>query len=221
LPVIDPDRLEESNVNRVVPTKYSDVGDPKALILARHLSNLGSTIVPVVARAQSSDGRRWLERSDLVLGAVDGMRARDSIERICRTALVPYIDIGLSIIVDDKFKVIGIGGQVFVSLPGRPCMRCARIITEESLAADREEYIAGSPEQQVISMNGILASQAVTAGISLLTDYAADYPIPLHLQYDGLAHGMRANTFLPGACLHYPLASAGWTALLPPKRNAA
>ncbi len=217
--IIDADGLESSNVNRVVATHYRDLGRPKAEILAANLAGLGATLVPVIARATSAEGRRWIERSDLVIGAVDGMRSRDAIERLCRAAIVPYLDIGLSIVLDEAGHVAGIGGQVFTSLPGGPCMRCAEIITDERLAADREEYVAGAPEQQVVSMNGILASQAVTGAIALLTDFAPAFPMPPWLQYDGLLHELKTPSVpLLGPCPHHSLALAGWLVPLPPKR---
>lgn len=219
LVIIDADLLERSNVNRVVGSRYRDIGRAKAEILAENFAGLGGNLVPVVARAADPAGRSWIERSDLVIGAVDGMRSRNAIEYICRTALVPYIDIGLSIVPDDARRIIGIGGQVFTSLPGGPCMQCAEIITDEQLAGDREEYMAGAPEQQVISMNGILASQAVTAAINLLTDFAPEFLVPPWLQYDGLLHELKIPAFpISAPCPHYLLASAGWRVLLPPKR---
>lgn len=216
LPLIDADTVEESNVNRVVCADYGDVGRPKAVVLARRLRGLGTKIVPVLARAETPEGRMWIERSDLVLGAVDGVRARHNIETICRAALVPYIDIGLKIDLDDDGSVIGIGGQVFCSMPGRVCMQCVAIVTEEGMSHDREEYAVGDPDQQVISLNGVLASQAADTAISLLTGFAPQFPPRCLVRYDGLLHRMLPD---PDAerivCRHYPGSNAGWGVVLP------
>lgn len=219
--LLDGDDVESSNVSRLVGANYGDVGLKKVAVLAQRLHQLAGVIVPVPHPVQSAQGRRWLGRSDLVFGAVDGMRTRDYIEHVCRASLVPYIDIGLTIVVDDDGWVVGIGGQVFTSTPGGPCLRCANILTDEALARDREEYVAGAPEQQVVSMNGLLASQAVNTGIWILTRYAPAFPPPLHIFYDGLAHELRPNKFLPAHCPHYSLESAGWVVRLPPLRNAS
>jgi hypothetical protein len=146
------------------------------------------------------------------------MRTRDYIERACRAALVPYIDIGLTIVMAEKGSVGGIGGQVFISVPAGPCMWCAGILTNDELAGDHEEYVAGAPEQQVISMNGILASQAINAALWLLTRFAPAFPPPAHIVYDGLEHELRRNDYLPKSCSHYPVESAGWSVVLPPRR---
>ncbi|MFZ1125732.1 MAG: ThiF family adenylyltransferase [Candidatus Baltobacteraceae bacterium] len=216
---IDPDKLARSNVNRVPCSRYADVGRPKAEIFAERLRGLGGRVVPVVGRAESVTGRAWIERADLVIGAVDGARARKNIERICRGALVPYIDIGLKIDIDDVGRVRAIGGQVFTSLPGGPCMWCAEILTEASLARDREEYTVGLPEQQVISLNGLLASQAVNNALSLLTGYVPDFPVRAVIRYDGLVHEMRPDPYVIGPCPHHPPQEAGWCHVLPPRRG--
>lgn len=220
--VIDPDRLETSNVNRVVGVTYRDIGRGKANLLVKRFSSLGAQLVAVHARAETLQGRRWIARSDVVLGGLDGFRPRDNVERICRSALVPYIDIGLTITIGQAGTVSAVGGQIVTSVPNGPCLRCVGVITDESLARDREEYVAGPPEQQVIPMNGILASQAVTIALALLTGFSTSHPLPPHLLYDGLEHSLRSNTYLPDVpCPHYPLEDAGWAVLLPPKRVAS
>lgn len=218
--MIEPDKLERSNVNRVVCTHYADVGRPKAEVLAERLRGLGGQLVPIRARAESPIGRAWIERADLVFGAVDGARARNNIERICRAAMVPYIDVGLKIDADDADLVRAIGGQVFTSLVGGACMRCAEIVTDAILANDRDEYVVGRPEQQVVSLNGLLASQAVNNALSMLTGYVPHFPVPALIRYDGLAHEMRPDHYVTGPCPHHQLEEAGWRHVLPPREGS-
>jgi molybdopterin/thiamine biosynthesis adenylyltransferase len=219
--LIDTDNLNCSNVNRVVCTRYADVGRLKAQILGERLQGLGTRLIPVVGRAESVIARTWIERADLVLGAVDGARARNNIEQLCRAALVPYIDIGVKIDIDRTGNVRGVGGQVFTSLAGGPCMRCGEIVTDATLALDRQEYVAGAPEQQVISLNGLLASQAINNALALLTGYAPDFPVPAMIRYDGLVHEMKPDAFISNPCPHYPIEDAGWRFVLPARRTTS
>jgi molybdopterin/thiamine biosynthesis adenylyltransferase len=222
LPVVDHDRLEDTNVNRVVGVGYGAVGYLKANLLARRFGDLKTRIIAVPERAESPVARRWIEQSDVVFGAVDGTRARDNIENICRAALIPYIDIGMKILMgEDEVTVEGIGGQVVTSLPGGPCLRCAEVVTEDSLLADREEYVAGWPEQQVVSINGLLGSQAVSGMLNVMTGYAPDFPPTAVIRYDGLRHTMTPDRFIEGPCPHYPLQDAGWRTILPDRVVAA
>lgn len=222
LPLVDFDPLEDHNVNRVVGAGYSDVGELKAKLLARRFGDLGSRVIPVPHKAESREGRRWIEQSDVVFGAVDGARTRNIIESFCRAALVPYIDIGLKIhVAEDETTLLAIGGQIMTSVPGGPCLWCAEVVTEEALLLDRQEYLAGRPEQQVVSFNGILASQAVSGMLNLMIGYAPRFPVPAVIRYDGLTHTMTPDRYIKAPCPHYPLDLAGWRTVLPPRVAAA
>jgi len=219
--IIDPDVIATSNVNRLPCCSYSDVGRSKAAVLAERLAGLGGRVVPVIDRAESDAGRRWLKRSDVVIGAVDGIRARSNLERICRSAIVPYIDIGLGIDVTDDGTVRAIGGQIATSFVNGPCLRCLEIVTEAALTDDREEYIVGAPDQQVISMNGVLASQAVNHVLAVLCQYAPGFAVPAILRYDGLLYRMLPDAGeTHGTCPHFDLESAGWSVVLPTRKAA-
>ncbi len=219
LVLIDGDQLEVSNVNRVVGATYGDVGVNKASVLAARLAGLGGRIWAVTERAEEPRASIAIESSDFVIGALDSYRARNNLEKRCRAALVPYVDIGLRIVVDDGV-VTAVGGQVVTSLPGGPCLQCVRVVTDESLAADREEYVAGAPEQQVVSMNGILASQAVNTVVALMTNYGGEHRPPTYVTYDGLRHEVRRHLVFPESdiCVHYDVADAGYRFRLPPRR---
>lgn len=222
VPVIEPDRIERPNVNRLPTVNYSDIGRYKAVVLAERLQGLGGTVVPVLARAESRKGRAWLERSDLVIGAVDGIRARRNIENICRQAMVPYIDIGLGIDVADDGSIRSIGGQIVTSLPGGPCLRCVEVVTDAGIIADREEYVVGAPAQQVISMNGLLASQAVNNALVLLTHYANPFKVPPIIRFDGLLHRMQPDAEeAEDGCTHYAVDGSGWATVLPSRKAAS
>lgn len=98
-------------------------------------------------------------------------------------------------------------------------MRCAGIVTDAALALDHVEYVAGRPEQQVVSLNGVLASQAVNNLLAILTDFAPSFPVPAMIRYDGLLHEMRPDSYIAGPCPHYPLEDAGWRFVLPPRKG--
>jgi hypothetical protein len=94
------------------------------------------------------------------------------------------------------------------------------IITDEGIVADREEYVVGAPEQQVISMNGVLASQAVNNALALLCNYAPDFPVPSILRFDGLLYRMLPDREpAPNSCPHFDPNSIGWNVVLPFRRT--
>ena len=64
-----------------------------------------------------------------------------------------------------------VGGQVALVLPGGPCLRCMGLVTDARVEAGRlrrQGYAEAAPEPQVVSLNGSLASEGVTAALMVL-----------------------------------------------------
>src|SRR3546814_10262523 len=77
-----------------------------------------------------------LKRCDIIIGGLDSVRGKDELERFCRSLLIPYIDMGMDVhSVGDHYLV---SGQVILSSPGEPCLRCFGLVTDEALEADRK-----------------------------------------------------------------------------------
>lgn len=83
--VNDPDVLEISNLNRIVPALFSHLGLPKAYIAASCLQGLPVEVVPHLERYErlqtaGGDGRLPVESYDLILAGVDQMATRAFIQ---------------------------------------------------------------------------------------------------------------------------------------------
>lgn len=210
--LLDHDVLEPWNLDRVVGSTSGDIGRLKVEIVRERYGWARSNVIAIPERIESAASIEALQSSDFVFGAVDRFRVRDDLERVSRQALVPYIDVGLGIRVT-KEQVTSAAGQVVLSSPGRACLRCMEVIDEINLARDKEEYVeTGEPDQQVISMNGVLASEAVNIFICLVTGYARRYQIPRYLTYNALLHELKPHPFFGfsnEACNHYPIKDAG------------
>jgi hypothetical protein len=125
-----------------------------------------------------------LKRADVIIGCVDNLDARADLQQLASRYLIPYIDIGLKArpVTPSSAEEarVAIGGNIATYRPGGPCLWCTGILSDETLTADRchpERTYAtttdGRPgEAQVVSMNGLLASQAVNEALQLLTGYA-------------------------------------------------
>jgi hypothetical protein len=100
-----------------------------------------------------------------------------------------------------------ISGQVIVSMPGYPCMRCLGFITDEVLAAEAQQYGAAGGRPQVVWPNGILASTAVGLFVSMLLPWHSESEPPLFLEYDGNAASVfpsnRLKAISGTGCRHY------------------
>jgi hypothetical protein len=130
--------------------------------------------------------------------------ARDELEKYCRRYMLPYIDIGMH--VEDLGNGYSVSGQVVLSLPGMPCMRCLGFLSDSLVATEVQRYGAAGPKPQVIWPNGVLASTAVGLFIQMITPWKVQ-ELPLYLEYDGNKPSLNPSRFAahlkPQACRHF------------------
>lgn len=209
----DDDVIEDTNTNRLVSGTLGDVaaGVSKLEIAQRTVLSLvpDARVVPI--RGKWQDAIEDLKSCDIIMGAVDGFAERAELERFCRRHLIPYIDIGMDVHpLGDGTHLIG--GQVILSSPGGPCLRCCGFITDEKLAREAEKYGSAGPRPQVVWPNGVLASAAVGLAIQLLTPWFRDPPSFVYLEYDGNRGTMKQSGYMQYAlptCPHHPAVEVG------------
>jgi hypothetical protein len=212
--IVDPDIIEDTNTNRLIGGTLADVAKErsKVAIAKRMIRGLipNARIVPVKNdwHAAVDD----LKLSDVILGAVDGFVEREQLERFARKHLIPYIDIGMDVhdLGEHGFLV---SGQVILSMPGAPCMRCCGFITDEQLEQEAKRYGAAGSRPQVVWSNGVLASTAVGLLIQVLTPWYPDPPGFVFLDYDGnkgtVTRNARMELLKGHVCTHHPANETG------------
>jgi hypothetical protein len=106
-----------------------------------------------------------------------------------------------------------IGGQVILSMPGKPCLRCSGLITDERLALEASKYGAAGSRPQVVWSNGVLASTAVGLVVQLLTPWFKGLPEFVYLDYDGnlgtITPNGRMSLLQEKVCKHHPPEETG------------
>ena len=129
------------------------------------------------------------------LEVLDRSQVTFDLQEICWRFLIPYVDVGL--LIDSEFQnmeVEGghwIGGNVYTLLPGSACLWCTGFLTDSKLAAEtggrNRSYLRNAPAAaQVVSFNGVLASQAVSEALQLITGFASRTPVSRMLKYNGV-----------------------------------
>jgi molybdopterin/thiamine biosynthesis adenylyltransferase len=205
--VIDPDHVEDTNLNRLVGATARDVLNrtPKVDIAERVI--LGVTpkadVVKVCKKWQT--GAELLRDCTVIFGCVDSFTERAQLEVAARRYLIPYLDVGMDVHkVGDAYCI---AGQVILSCPGELCLRCLGVITEDRLKREAEHYGAAGGRPQVVWPNGILASAAVGLFVQLVTPWHQKPIATAYLEYDGNAHTMVQSprlTFMSGrVCAHF------------------
>lgn len=172
--VIDPDIVTATNVRRLVGAVAADIDITLKVDVARRTAEAvrPSVIVRRFTEAfPSTTTLAALRTADLIIGCVDGWDARDDLNTFALTSRIPYIDIGIAVSPADNSRGMRVAGQVALVLPGGPCLRCMGLVTDARVEASRlqrQGYTEEAPEPQVVSLNGSVASEAVTAALMLL-----------------------------------------------------
>lgn len=212
--VYDPDRIEHSNLNRLVGARIADAdaGVLKVTAMERMSKDLcGNSYVIGIAKRWQEEPEA-LQQSDVVIGCIDGLLERQQLEAVCRKYLIPYVDIGLDVI-SAKNEAPQMAGQVILSMPGYACFKCMGFLTDEKLGGEALAYGDAGPRPQVVWPNGVLASTAVGIVVDLLTDWSKSTRRPLYLMYHGNNFELRSHPRMAfvqtDECSHFPLAELG------------
>jgi molybdopterin-synthase adenylyltransferase len=214
-----PDFIEDTNLNRLVGATLEDVrlGTAKVDIAERVILSVNPAAEVIKRLASWSEVTAELRDVDIIFACVDSIGCRSELESFARRFLIPLIDVGMD--VHELNGEFSIGGQVMLSMPGKPCMRCMGLVTDEALAKEAAQYGAAGGKSQVVWPNGTVASIAVGFFMKLITPWETHKPSPLLLEYDGdLQTVAQSNelAYLPPYCKHFDslneLGDPFWTA---------
>lgn len=102
--LVDPDTLEQSNLNRVANASAKDIGKPKVKTAARYIKSVSKS-----ANVQTIQGdviqvktARKLLNADLIFGCTDSHGSRAVLQQIAYQYMIPCIDMGVTIAVAEN-----------------------------------------------------------------------------------------------------------------------
>lgn len=176
--LIDPDRVELTNLNRVIGATKCDINHPKVDVAASHITSIApSALVQCVqGDVTRTHVARELISADFLFSCTDSHGSRAVIQQISYQYLIPCVDVG-SILTATNGQITGIHGRVQALAPGLPCLSCSGLIDAEEVRRDMmneeerrlDPYIQGArePAPAVISINSTVTSLAVTMFMSI------------------------------------------------------
>jgi molybdopterin-synthase adenylyltransferase len=203
--LIDPDVVETSNLNRLAGARPSDIGTEKTAVAARCIKAVSynaevQCFVEDVIRAKTAS--RLID-ADLIFGCTDSHGSRAILQQVAYQYLLPYIDMGTTI-VGTPAGLTHIQGRVQLLAPGLACLTCSSLLDAEEVRRDMmtaferkaDSYIPESrqPAPSVMSINGTVASLAVTMFLSVVTGVKSP---ARHLLYNAISSSLRAVTVGP------------------------
>jgi hypothetical protein len=207
--VYDADRVEDSNLNRLVGATEQDIarGTLKTEVAKRVVSQVNSKATVRTFSCRWQEAHEPLRTCNVVFGCVDRFDERRQLEAYCRRFLIPFIDIGMDVHkLGDRYAI---AGQIILSMPGEPCMECIGFFREDE---DGPRYGDAGSKPQVVWPNGILASFAVGVFVQLMTPWHPGHERVIYLEYDGNSNRVKPSAvlgFLPKACPHFPPDAVG------------
>lgn len=182
--LVDADRVSRTDRHRLVGMTTFDLllrrSKTRVIRRAVRRAGMGTRCQAVSERIPGPAAVAALASADVIVGCVDNLHARADLQELAWRFLIPYVDVGVSIRAIEEPEPHGpqvsIGGNVLTLIPGGFCMWCAGFLSEEKLASElrgptRSYFENREGEAQVVSLNGLVASQAVTEVLQLLTGF--------------------------------------------------
>jgi hypothetical protein len=194
LVLVDPDRVEEKNLNRILNATREDayLRRLKVEVMARAIARMGfDTELELIAdNLISPRAVKAVAECDIVFGCMDGVEGRHVLNRLAAYYLQPYFDIGVKLVADGKGGIDEACGAVHYVRPDGSTLQDRGVYTAGQLQAAglrrtdpkayrdqvRAGYIHGVAEDRpaVISINMQLASVAVNELLARLNPYRLD-----------------------------------------------
>ena len=183
--IVDYDRLDPTNMPRVVGARQSDLGSRPRFLgqLLRRQASPKVVIAERVAREASRSIRyeaivgdvtepavaeRLLD-CDAIFLAADSMQARLVVNALCHQYLIPSWQVGAKVVNDPSGAIEDVFSVVRRLVPGESCLWCNELVNptrlaEEAVSPDQREaqrYVDEVPAPSVITLNAVAAAHAV------------------------------------------------------------
>lgn len=191
LALIDPDVIEDTNLNRVHGSRRADADAAmrKVDMLAREidLTGLGTHVVTVPTWVGWDSARDVLKACDVIFGCTDDHDGRMLLNRLAYFYGIPLIDVGLRMRPAKPPLPFNLVARVSTILPGHACLLCRGLVDPRRAAAEdlarsnpaefarrkAEAYVedAGDPAPAVVTFTTEAAAMAVNELIQGLTNF--------------------------------------------------
>jgi hypothetical protein len=120
--LIDPDVVEEKNLNRILNTGKKDayLSRPKVHVLAKAIARmgLGQEVLPIAGNLMSKAAVSAVAECDVAFGCMDGVEGRHVLNRIATFYNMPYFDVGVRLDADGAGGIMRIAGGTHYLQPG-------------------------------------------------------------------------------------------------------
>jgi molybdopterin/thiamine biosynthesis adenylyltransferase len=207
--LIDPDKVEEKNLNRIPFTTMSDAhqGRYKVDVIAKRVKDLGigTIVIPIPEYLETPRAIKAAAECDMAFGCLDSWSGRDALNRLATYYSLPYIDIGVQLSAMPDGGIDQIMGAVHYLQPGKSSLKSRGVYDSEDVRAElvkrndpeeyqkllEEKYIRGVQEDKpaVISINTQMAAMAVNEFLARIHVFRYEPNIEFSAQWLALHEG--------------------------------
>jgi hypothetical protein len=191
--LVDDDRVEMSNLSRIVGAKYSDA-EAKAskVCVAKRMileANSLAQVRPITDDVAKESVAKEITNCDYLFLAADSMRARLVFNALVHQYFIPGVQLGSKIRSDRQGKLVDVMSANRPVRPGHGCLWCNQLIDANALAKEAktdderkaQAYGVEEANPSVISLNAVSAAHAVN---DFLLNYLSLRPEPEALEYE-------------------------------------
>ena len=210
LVLVDPDIIEEKNLNRILNSTRADAraATHKVTVANRMIEALefGTSVETFATTLFDPNVVRVLADCDVLFGCMDTIDGRHLLNKLATFYLIPYFDLGVKIEADGKGGVEQVCGSVHYLKPDGSSLLSRGVYTMEQVRAaglartDPENYrellaqgyLRGVAEDRpaVIQLNMLIASLAVNEMLARLHPYRIDPSVEYAVHRISLSHGI-------------------------------
>jgi proteasome lid subunit RPN8/RPN11 len=174
--LIDFDRIERKNLNRILNSTLADAaaGRLKVEMLAAAISEYRDD-VEIVAIGDTIMAREAVvaaSQADVIFSCVDSSEGRQIADLIAQAYLIPLIDMGVTIPTrrtkDGRAAVADVLGRIDYVQPGRSSLGSRRVYTPESLRAEYLARVAPEAHADEVAEGYIKGTHAEAPGVIAL-----------------------------------------------------
>jgi hypothetical protein len=210
LVLVDPDRVEQKNLNRILNTTMADARARRLKVAvaaaAIQAMGLGTKVTPLAMSLFDPRAVTAVADCDIVFGCMDTVDGRHLLNKLATFYSLPYFDLGVKLEADGRGGVDQVCGTVHYLKPGGSSLLSRRVYTLEQVRAAglsrtdpatfrkqvKEGYIKGVAEDRpaVIQLNSLIASFAVNELLARLHPYRLDPNGEFAVHRISLSHGI-------------------------------
>lgn len=210
LVLVDPDKVEVKNLNRIANTTHADAdqGRLKVDVAARAIAamGLGTSVRTLPFTLFNPAVVRELASCDVLFGCMDTVDGRHLLNKLATFYLIPYFDLGVKIEADGFGGVNQVCGSVHYLQPDGSSLLSRHVYSLEQVRAAGmmrtapqqyqqlldEGYLRGVQEDRpaVVQLNTLIASLAVNELLARLHPYRLDSNAEYAVTRISLSHGI-------------------------------